>query len=72
MKTTPDILTALGGPSAVAHALNLGVTTVGQWKARGAIPDRYRNAILILAKRTKVRLDHAAISRAACQRYFKK
>lgn len=46
MKTVPDILTELGGVSAIAEATGIPLTTVHSWKRSGAVPE-WRIPVLV-------------------------
>lgn len=41
MDTISSIIKALGGSSAVARAVGVGASTVGEWKRSGSVPVKY-------------------------------
>lgn len=55
MQTVPQIIEALGGPSAVARDLGQKVPTVSAWKHRGKVPARYWPDLVSLARQKAVK-----------------
>lgn len=53
MATTSDIITALGGATAIARAIEVPVTTVHGWKRVGYVPAWRVPALVKLAKKLK-------------------
>lgn len=56
MMNASDIVTALGGTSAVASALNLTPSTVSSWKSNNSIPKWRMRDVVALAKKKGVAL----------------
>lgn len=46
MNSVSELIDLLGGPTPVAAALNMPITTVRNWKGRESIPARYHAAFL--------------------------
>lgn len=61
MKDVATIISALGGPTAVANALDLAPQVVSNWPYRGAIPFERHTALLRLADEKGVALSRSAL-----------
>lgn len=57
--TTSELIDALGGPSAVARALSVPISTVHSWKTKGGIPRWRQDAVADLARSAGVDCDFA-------------
>lgn len=63
MKSVDDIFKEFGGPTAVAGALDIGVSTASEMRRRASIPGRYWHALEKAARsrgKTKVTLETIA------------
>lgn len=57
LRTVNEVISELGGPTAVAAKIGLGKTAVGNWKMRGSIPAEHFLSISILLSERRLKAD---------------
>lgn len=61
IETVPELVAALGGTCAVAEWLDVGASTVSNWKALGFVPRAYHLEIYFECQSRRIQIEPGAL-----------
>lgn len=72
LKSVPEVVNALGGPSLLGDRFNIGQSAVSNWNMRGEIPPGWHLRIYLEVERLGMEIDPSVFGLEPCKAASKK